>query len=856
MENYVKYEKKLTSISDKILNSQNLEKGISIIIPLYDGINYLNDCLGSISSQNIKDAKFEVILVLNGIFKKELEYLNTNIYENLDILLLINDKASAGAARNLGMKSAKYSHITFVDVDDYLSANYVQSHYDLLDSNTITISQIYDVKDGVIIEDNPINLEVIENEKPASVSILKLNRISSITACKVIPKEIALLQEFRSYLRSGEDTVFYSELYVNSRPRLKVIPIKEDSIYFRRIRENSVSRKANSYDFSVSQRLEILEILDDLLNQINNPTLIKFVKSKYNAQISFMNRFLTENPQEYNTIIQSIESMSFNYFNFSKLNNGLSKLLVLSYCFPPYSDTSATIVAKRLIERNEVFDVISNNMSKIRHKEQSLNNLILPLIDKRITLNHQPSFSSMYYLNKYIDTAVTAFINNKKKYDTVYSRAMFPISHIPGLFIKILKSDIEWIAEFSDPLLYDIDSNIRYSEMKNDGLVKALKNGILGIFGSYVDDNLFNLAELIPFALADKIIFTNENQQEYMISRFNDSEKTYIRKKSVISEHPTLSHQYYNIQTTSLNVDPSIVNIAYFGNFYNRRNYHQFINLVERFNNQFKLIFKLHIYTNVKYLNDNELKELEDNNVVINSYLSYTEFLNASTKYDLLIISDAETKNNKPFNPYLPSKLSDYLGSGTPILALTENFSAMSQINDNYLFKVDLEILNEKNIDENAEIIKLVNFLRNEKKKKRRRLSYCNDGIINLHEDYKLMEISNDLAVLNLGFKDWLTYPKKLPILQQNDYSIKLYNNTSTIKKYELLSYYSVPKVIEVEIIECGTLKETICISELKNTTKTFEIPENGNVSINLKYLKEYNKTGFIKAGRLRIKGI
>src|SRR5699024_7381555 len=187
-------------------------------------------------------------------------------YKNLDLIFLINDRASAGEARNIGLKNAKYSHVTFVDVDDYISENYIQANFDQIDNNVVTISQIIDVHNEELIKDNVLNQEVINAARYKTVNLMKIQRIATITTCKTLPKEIALLQEFRGNLRSGEDTVYFSELFVNSRPSLKIVHLEANAKYFRRIRKNSVSRKDSSFDFLVFQRLEILEILDSILN--------------------------------------------------------------------------------------------------------------------------------------------------------------------------------------------------------------------------------------------------------------------------------------------------------------------------------------------------------------------------------------------------------------------------------------------------------------------------------------------------------------------------------------------------------------------------------------------------------------
>src|SRR5699024_410875 len=150
---------------------------------------------------------------------------------------------------------------------------------------------------------------------------------------------------------------------------------------------------------------------------------------------------------------------------------------------------------------------------------------------------------------------------------------------------------------------------------------------------------------------------------------------------------------YYYMEDSSVNMEDAIVNIAYFGNFYSRRSYKIFLNFVQKLNENYNLLFKLHIFTNKNQLDVESLEELESENIAIHDYLPFTKFLNALTKFDALLISDAETKQDKPINPYLPSKLSDYLGSGSLILAMTEQFSVMSNINDESLFSIDLDVL-------------------------------------------------------------------------------------------------------------------------------------------------------------------
>ena len=61
-------------------------------------------------------------------------------------------------------------------------------------------------------------------------------------------------------------------------------------------------------------------------------------------------------------------------------------------------------------------------------------------------------------------------------------------------------------------------------------------------------------------------------------------------------------------------------------------------------------------------------------------YLPFLEFLAATTHFDGLIVNDAATRQHHDINPYLPSKISDYRGSGTPIWSIVEPGSVLSTL--------------------------------------------------------------------------------------------------------------------------------------------------------------------------------
>ena len=89
----------------------------------------------------------------------------------------------------------------------------------------------------------------------------------------------------------------------------------------------------------------------------------------------------------------------------------------------------------------------------------------------------------------------------------------------------------------------------------------------------------------------------------------------------------------------------------------------------------------MHIFVFTNDLNEiNEYireKKLEEN-VRINKYVDYFSFLNLCKDFDVLLVVDAITIDKMPINPYLPSKYSDYRGSGSSIWAVIEDNSPLS----------------------------------------------------------------------------------------------------------------------------------------------------------------------------------
>ena len=101
---------------------------ISIIIPVYNAENYLRRCIESVLSQSFTD--FELILMDDGSKDKSPQICDE--YASQDTRVQVIHKANGGvsAARNDGLDIAKGEYVTFIDSDDWVEREYLQSLYD------------------------------------------------------------------------------------------------------------------------------------------------------------------------------------------------------------------------------------------------------------------------------------------------------------------------------------------------------------------------------------------------------------------------------------------------------------------------------------------------------------------------------------------------------------------------------------------------------------------------------------------------------------------------------------------------------------------------------------------------------
>lgn len=670
--------------------------GISVVVATHAGRHRLPHLFDSLLTQTLDADRFEVIVVENGDTDGTRELIESykQSYPSYEFRYFWRAEPSAGGARNLGIDLARRSRTTFVDDDDTLEPEFLANALSVSTGGNVVLSPIAEVHaDGSVDFSNSLNQRISSLRGLGSATIVDHPWILGFNACKLVPTWLIRNLRYETALRSGEDLVFWAQLLTRDGVEVAVAPGLSGNAYLRGMREGSVSRRSLSRDFAVTQRLECIRCLNNI-PVVASSASETAIRALARAQAGFIGRYLYENPDDQENVKNEIEQSVPFKFPWDVLNKGSAKDLAFLYCFAPFSDTSAVVASKAISERQRVVDVITNDMSRVRNVDSAVSALADKWIDQRVVIDAAPSFAGWDEISTFAERAVSradALYANKVEYDTVYSRALWVGSHVAAALFKLRHWNVEWTAEFSDPLRRDAEGRPRVGALSDNSVSKRLMAGVESRgFETGQLDSLFDLIEVSTIVLADKLIFTNSNQLEYMASLLpTDELRRLVSEKAIVREHPSPPAVSYYAVESSYSVPPGVVNIGYFGNFYPNRGIDSICLALSNSPSCVREKIRVHVFSNQSEAVRASASMLGVGaNVYSNDYLPYMEFLNCTKKFDVLLVTDVERDIGFGINPFLPSKLSDYKGAGRKIWGVVDSGSPMSQMKLDYTSSV------------------------------------------------------------------------------------------------------------------------------------------------------------------------
>ncbi|MCB1499918.1 MAG: glycosyltransferase [Bauldia sp.] len=671
-----------------ILRVATQRLGLSVVVAVYKAEELLPELLKALASQTLPHDRFEVIFVINGEPDGSERVIRKwhDAHRTIDAKIVHEDIASPGNARNRGAVEARFSHITFVDCDDTVSPGFLAGLFDALGEDIIAVADVVDITpEGEQLPDNAISEEIrMVRTLGAVPSLDTLRATSALSACKAIPTFYCRATPWLPSLRSGEDIAFHCGIYAKFEPVFRLADPQFGSVYRRWLRPGSLSRRPADFHFSVEERLDVIEALAGIRPRSTNARVRSFIDGKMEAQSDFISRFLHDHPERFADYANDVRKRDLTDFPEARIKQRSAARIVFAYCFPPFVDASAVTAAKRLVDYGAPCDVVSNQMRGVRASDPRMLSLIANVVARHTVLETPPSFSDGDAVAAYADLAVQTaedFADRRQMpYASIYSRALWSASHYAGALFKLRYPDTAWEAEFSDPILKDTSGSDRIGDLPerwldSRGFVDALRDRGLSL--PFADRNLFYWCEVLAYAFADRLIFTNDSQLAYMLSYCPPALRGMVQEKSVVRPHPIVPAWAGRRRSTpGLRING--LNLAYFGSFYPARGFGRVFEALRDLDQTEREQLRLFIFTKNTDETAVEVQHAGLGDVVrVRPELPYVDFLEAMKDFDALIVNDVD--NSVIGNPYLPSKLSDYASSGVPILALFQPGSELSR---------------------------------------------------------------------------------------------------------------------------------------------------------------------------------
>ena len=664
--------------------------GLSVIIPSHRPVSVVSETLASLAAQTLDPRAFEVIVVVNGKpADAKSDFLGVRErFPNLGLRVHWTHRPGTSHALNLGIQSARGAWVTFVDDDDTVTPGYLAGLVGVARPGVIPITAVDDIaSDGSRSSETLLNHQLRSPTEQVVAPELLLRGLG-LNVAKLVPTAWARAVRHSVALRSGHDVAFWAELYARFDFQFAIVPPDRDSAYLRHLTASSLSRQESNWRFAVIERIDVIAALDRLLH-LAPAGKAAGIRSLASSQARFINRHLAAHPEDAPTAREEVRRRGISRFPWTTFNESFARTLVVSVCFPPFSDASAVTAAKRVRERGAVVDVVTNDMSAVRPHDPSLDAIAGEFVSREVRVSAPPSFAAYGPAR---DFALSAWDRIRPDdgawpYDMLYSRAMWPASHVAAAWIKSQRPETHWIAEFSDPLSLTVTGEPRPGSLELDEFADSLLTAAEAGSGLTlpVPSTVFELAELVPYALADELWFTNQHQLDYMIEHIpNEALATRVRARAAIHPHPAPDAALYNVVEASMPFDRGRTRLAYFGSFYPNRSLTEVMAALRNLPGQFRRRLRVDVYADANELRDHILELELDDVVHVGTRVDYLQFLNLTTKYDCLVVNDAETVGTHGVNPYLPSKWSDYRGSGTPVWAIVEPGSTLSTADTAY----------------------------------------------------------------------------------------------------------------------------------------------------------------------------
>lgn len=362
-------------------------------------------------------------------------------------------------------------------------------------------------------------------------------------------------------------------------------------------------------------------------------------------------------------------------------------MFVVPGSFVPFNDTVTLLSYKRLRNLDIDMDVFcfrgkeDASLLEELKKDDSFKRFHIKYtsdLDWAIPRNHPLRLpAGLYLMNKYVSDALKEF--EKGDYEYLFTSIVPGISHIAGYRIKKKHPEVKWIASFSDPFK---NSPYKKADLSDRSLFYKIAYNV-GAYCLYNDRY-----EEAAVMNADELVFICEEQRDFTLKQYPDYDK--LAKKSVIYPLTFIpGWKMYSELLDALRVNHPVKQAVHLGRLYGLRKIDSFLEALKELKDEIpdlknRIIF--HQYSEIQSPDVKKIKEygLEEL-FILHDKVSYRESVGIMKEADVLVLFDTLMPEAE-VQPYLPSKIVEYLMLKKPVLGICDPNSPSYRILNEYGF--------------------------------------------------------------------------------------------------------------------------------------------------------------------------
>lgn len=277
---------------------------VSVIIPVFNVKNYIEDCLESVFSQTFSD--IEVICIDDGSTDGSFQILEKYAASE-KIKLIKQENSGVSTARNKGIDIAEGKYLYFMDADDIITSDYIQGLYNAAIETNCKIV----VNDNIsIFYDDDLNNTKKLSKKNQKNGIFKVDSVfiskhkynlmvwSRLFEADFIKNTV---KYFPENILHDEDVYFYYISMLN----IDKIAYNNVGTYFYRKRRNSITYLLANKKEEYFYKLEVFKAIKDYLklkDMLYKCELPEFL-------ISAQYRIATKKKKFYNNLVEILSEI-------------------------------------------------------------------------------------------------------------------------------------------------------------------------------------------------------------------------------------------------------------------------------------------------------------------------------------------------------------------------------------------------------------------------------------------------------------------------------------------------------------------------------------------------------------------